>query len=89
MPTFAAVEAGKIVALANKEALVAAGKLITEEAERRGWVHQEIGYAVAMNVPVLPVVEGEPPSGIIRTHEAVRLDKDGDSQTIHIRELFG
>jgi len=36
MPTFAAVEAGKIVALANKEALVAAGKLITEEAERTG-----------------------------------------------------
>jgi len=36
MPTYAAVEAGKIVALANKEALVAAGKLITEEAQRTG-----------------------------------------------------
>ena len=36
MPTFAAVQAGKIVALANKEALVAAGKLITEEAKRTG-----------------------------------------------------
>ncbi len=36
MPTYAAVEAGKIVALANKEALVAAGKLITEEARRTG-----------------------------------------------------
>jgi 1-deoxy-D-xylulose-5-phosphate reductoisomerase len=36
MPTFAAVQAGKVVALANKEALVAAGKLITEEAKRTG-----------------------------------------------------
>ncbi len=36
MPTYAAVEAGKIVALANKEALVAAGRLITEEAQRTG-----------------------------------------------------
>ena len=36
MPTFAAVESGKIVALANKEALVAAGELITQEAQRTG-----------------------------------------------------
>ena len=36
MPTYAAVESGKIVALANKEALVAAGELITGEAQRTG-----------------------------------------------------
>ncbi|MEE8547698.1 MAG: 1-deoxy-D-xylulose-5-phosphate reductoisomerase [bacterium] len=36
MPTFAAVEAGKDVALANKEALVAAGSIITNEALRTG-----------------------------------------------------
>ena len=36
MPTFAAVQSGKVVALANKEALVAAGSLITEEASRTG-----------------------------------------------------
>ncbi|MDF1525311.1 MAG: 1-deoxy-D-xylulose-5-phosphate reductoisomerase [bacterium] len=36
MPTYAAVAAGKILALANKEALVAAGRLITEEAKRTG-----------------------------------------------------
>ncbi|HEV8663617.1 MAG TPA: 1-deoxy-D-xylulose-5-phosphate reductoisomerase [Candidatus Methylomirabilis sp.] len=35
LPTFAAVRAGKTVALANKEALVAAGELITAEAARR------------------------------------------------------
>ncbi len=36
MPTFAAVEAGKDVALANKEALVAAGSIIINEAQRTG-----------------------------------------------------
>lgn len=36
MPTYAAVEAGKVVALANKEALVTAGRIIKEEAERSG-----------------------------------------------------
>jgi len=36
LPTFAAVEAGKVVALANKEALVAAGAVISNEAQRTG-----------------------------------------------------
>jgi 1-deoxy-D-xylulose-5-phosphate reductoisomerase len=35
-PTLAAVKAGKNVALANKEALVAAGEIITSEAKRSG-----------------------------------------------------
>jgi len=38
MPTFAAVQAGKRVALANKESLVAAGSVITAEARRSGAV---------------------------------------------------
>ncbi|MFZ5924389.1 MAG: 1-deoxy-D-xylulose-5-phosphate reductoisomerase [Bacillota bacterium] len=42
VPTLAAVRAGKTVALANKETLVAAGKIVTEEARRRG-------------TPILPV----------------------------------
>ena len=42
MPTFAAVEAGKDIALANKETLVAAGKLVMTEACNK-------------NVKVLPV----------------------------------
>ena len=36
MPTYAAVQAGKVVALANKEALVAAGQVIMAEARRTG-----------------------------------------------------
>ena len=35
-PTMAAIEAGKRIALANKETLVCAGELVMEEAERHG-----------------------------------------------------
>lgn len=36
IPTYAAVEAGKDIALANKETLVAAGSIFMKEADRRG-----------------------------------------------------
>ena len=36
IPTFSAIRAGKIVALANKETLVMAGEIITKEANERG-----------------------------------------------------
>lgn len=36
MPTLAAIEAGKDIALANKETLVAGGKLVMESARRKG-----------------------------------------------------
>jgi 1-deoxy-D-xylulose-5-phosphate reductoisomerase len=42
LPTFAAVQAGKEIALANKETMVTAGSLVMEEARRR-------------NVSILPV----------------------------------
>jgi hypothetical protein len=34
--------------------------VLTSMADSRKWVHQEIGFAAALNVPVLPVVVGEP-----------------------------
>lgn len=36
LPTYAAIEAGRDIALANKETLVAAGSLVTEEVKKRG-----------------------------------------------------
>ena len=50
--------------------------LITATSCEGGWVHEEIGYAIAMNVPVLPVTVGPPPGGIIRTIQALRLQED-------------
>ena len=32
--------------------------LITERSQRRPWIHQETGYAMALNIPVLPLVFG-------------------------------
>jgi hypothetical protein len=50
--------------------------LITKASSRRGWVHQEIGYATALNIPVLPVTTGSTPSGIIQQLLAVPLSDD-------------
>jgi hypothetical protein len=40
------------------------------------WVHQEIGYAIALNVPVLPVCKGQPPAGLAQELLAVPLSDD-------------
>lgn len=50
--------------------------LITAESAQRGWVHQEIGYAMAMNIPVLPVAKETLPSAMIQRLHAISLDND-------------
>jgi hypothetical protein len=40
------------------------------------WVHQEIGYAMALNVPVLPVCQGELPAGLAHQLHALALSED-------------
>jgi hypothetical protein len=52
--------------------------IITASANLRRWVHQEIGYAVAMNVPVLPVALKELPDAMIGPLHAVMLRDDDD-----------
>lgn len=52
--------------------------LVTGESTGRDWVNQEIGYALALNIPVLPVAIGCDPPGIIRGVQAVRLDPNAD-----------
>ncbi len=49
--------------------------LITKESLQRGWVHQEIGYAMALNIPVLPVTtENLDPGGMLQMIHAVKID---------------
>ena len=50
--------------------------LITKESAQRGWVHQEIGYAMAMHIPVLPVSKDDLPPAMIQRLHAVTLDDD-------------
>ena len=50
---------------------------ITPNANTRGWVQQEIGFARALNIPILPVSVGQLPAGILEQVLATRLDKPG------------
>jgi hypothetical protein len=51
--------------------------VITESSSARGWVHQEIGYAVGLHIPVLPVLVGNVrPIGMIENIQAIRLGND-------------
>lgn len=52
--------------------------VITEAASRRGWVHQEIGYAMALNVPVLPVALGVLPGQMLQEFNALTCSSDID-----------
>lgn len=47
--------------------------IITPISHQRGWVHQEIGFAVAMRIPVVPISIGELPDGMIRMGHAIEL----------------
>jgi hypothetical protein len=50
--------------------------IISPSSIQRGWVHQEIGYAMALNIPVLPVAMGKLPNEMIRELHAIQLEKD-------------
>ena len=47
--------------------------IITPSSNQRGWVHQEIGYAIALNIPVLPVALGALPDEMLREMHAIVL----------------
>lgn len=48
--------------------------VITKSSSSRGWVHQEIGYAIALHIPVFPVLIGDvKPVGLIESLQAVKL----------------
>lgn len=48
--------------------------VVTPKSKERGWVHQEIGYAMAMNIPVLPIAIGATPDQMISIVHAIKLD---------------
>jgi hypothetical protein len=51
--------------------------VITKSSSTRGWVHQEIGYAMALHIPVFPVLIGKvKPVGMIESIQAVKLNDD-------------
>jgi hypothetical protein len=48
--------------------------IITPISHQRGWVHQEIGFAVASKVPVVPLCIGELPPGMVSMAHALELN---------------
>lgn len=52
--------------------------VMTEASSQRGWVHQEIGYAKALNVPILPVAAGKVPGEMLQQLLAVTWTDDVD-----------
>ena len=50
--------------------------ILTKESS--GWVHQEIGYASALNIPVFPISHEQNPGQMIRDLHAVRWEDTED-----------
>jgi hypothetical protein len=62
---------------------------LTPASEARPWLHQEIGFAIALGKPILPVTLGRPPVGIISGIQAVQLREDlADASTRLSIETF-
>lgn len=49
--------------------------VITPESSNRGWVHQEIGYANALNITVLPITtDNLDPGGVLQMLHAIKIE---------------
>jgi hypothetical protein len=50
--------------------------IITERASHKPWVHQETGYAMALNIPILPVAAGVLPGEMAAQLQALPVRAD-------------
>ena len=50
--------------------------VLTLVSDSRKWVHQEIGYAMAMGIPVIPLAIGELPREMIQQIHAICVDPE-------------
>ncbi|OIB56685.1 toll/interleukin-1 receptor domain-containing protein [Natrialba sp. SSL1] len=66
--------------LANSDVVVA---VLTERATTSQWINQEVGYALAKGIPVLPLYDDERRrGGFISDVEGVVIDRENPSVTI-------
>lgn len=57
--------------------------VITPQASQRGWVHQEIGYAVGMDVEICPLlIDGAKPEGLTEIYQGIDVPAGADEQAI-------
>ena len=50
--------------------------IVTPNSLNRPWVHQEVGFAVALNIPILPISIDANPSEMIATIQAIKVKSD-------------
>jgi hypothetical protein len=48
--------------------------ILTRRSHALGWVHQEIGYAVAMKIPSVPICVGKVPDGMLALAHSIVVD---------------
>lgn len=56
--------------------------VLTATSRGRPWVHQEIGYALALGVPVLPVAVGQMPADMLAELHAVSIEVEWSVEQI-------
>ncbi|MBU1699014.1 MAG: toll/interleukin-1 receptor domain-containing protein [Candidatus Eisenbacteria bacterium] len=63
--------------------------VLTQESKDRPWLHQEIGYALALGKPIIPIALNALPDGIISGVQAIQLKDDlSDAQQKLTPALF-
>ena len=66
--------------LANSDIVVA---VLTESSADSQWINQEVGYAIAKGIPVLPLYESESlRGGFIADVDGVEIDQENPSFTV-------
>lgn len=58
--------------------------VLTVSGSRRPWVHQEIGYAMGLGIPILPVAVGALPDGLAQQIQAISLLADVSNLSLKI-----
>lgn len=61
--------------------------LLTDASTKTGWVHQEIGFAAALNIPVLPIAQkGQLPGQMLDRLQAIVLRHEKSEKRAEIPE---
>jgi len=61
--------------------------ILTPRSHERGWVHQEIGFAVALRVPYVPMCVGKLPDGMIAMSHAMNVEVDLSNLDREVRKV--
>jgi len=61
--------------------------LITLHSQDRPWIHQETGYAIALNIPVIPIAIGNLPSEMIASLQAISVSPDLEDLAARLCEI--